>query len=109
MGLRNHFIQKELEWNLTLDLTNSPIGPLERLSRYTGTWDLDISKAYTKSRLNLLVDDRLIVELKTVEQLMPVHSAQVISYLKASGLQLGLLINFNVAVLKQGIKRVVLT
>ena len=62
-----------------------------------------------KGRLDLLIDRQLIVELKTVDQLMPIHKAQVISYLKATGLPLGLLINFNVEVLKQGIKRVVLT
>src|SRR5437868_6133088 len=61
-------------------------------------------------RLDVLVADSLIVELKTVEVLAPVHMAQVLSYLRATGHHLGLLINFNVAALKQGgIKRVVLT
>jgi len=62
-----------------------------------------------KARLDLLIDNRLIVELKTVDQLLAIHKAQVISYLRATGMPLGLLINFNVVVLKQGIKRVVLT
>lgn len=63
-----------------------------------------------ESRLDLLVADKLIVELKAVDALAPIHSAQVISYLKATGLVLGLLLNFNVPVLKQGgIKRVVLS
>ena len=62
-----------------------------------------------KARLDLLFDRQLVVELKAVDQLMAIHKAQVISYLKATGLPLGLLINFNVEVLKQGIKRVVLT
>lgn len=57
--------------------------------------------------VDLLVGGRLIVELKSVESLSEVHVAQVISYLVATGLRLGLLINFNVAHLKQGIKRVV--
>lgn len=60
-----------------------------------------------ESRLDLLVDNRLVVELKAVEVLHPVFTAQVISYLKAMGLPLGLLINFNVPVLKQGIRRIV--
>lgn len=60
-------------------------------------------------RVDLLVADRLIVELKAVDRLVPLHKAQVISYLKASGKQLGLLINFNVPVLRQGIQRIVLT
>ena len=58
--------------------------------------------------LDFLVDDRLIVELKAVEALAPVHTAQVISYLKGTGLHLGLLINFHVPRLKEGgIRRVV--
>ncbi len=59
--------------------------------------------------IDLLVERRLVVELKTVDTLLPVHSAQVISYLKAIGSQLGLLLNFKVAVMKDGTKRVVLT
>ncbi len=62
-----------------------------------------------KGRLDLLVDGRLIVELKAVEKLAPIHKAQTISYLKATGLQLALLINFNVPVLKEGIQRIVLS
>ncbi|GMR18865.1 MAG: GxxExxY protein [Gammaproteobacteria bacterium] len=60
-----------------------------------------------KSRLDIMVENQLVVELKTVENLLPVHKAQVISYLKATGNTLGLLINFNVPVLKQGIQRVI--
>ena len=59
-------------------------------------------------RLDLLVDDRIIVELKAVDGLAPVHQAQVISYLRATGHRLGLLINFNVPVLKDGVRRVIL-
>lgn len=59
-------------------------------------------------RIDLLVDDRLIVELKTVEQLLPIHHAQLLTYLKLSRQTLGLLINFNVPLIKHGIKRVVL-
>jgi len=62
-----------------------------------------------ESRLDLLVGGRLIVELKAVDALAPIHTAQVISYLKALRLPLGLLINFNVPVLKSSIKRVVLS
>ncbi len=60
-------------------------------------------------RLDLLVGDALVVELKTVEALTDVHLAQVLSYLKTTSYRLGLLINFNVAVLRKGVKRVVLT
>ena len=57
-------------------------------------------------RLDLVVEQKIIIELKAVEKLLPVHEAQVLTYLKLSGLTLGLLINFNVPVLKDGIKRV---
>jgi GxxExxY protein len=56
-------------------------------------------------RLDLVVGSSVLIELKSVEHLAPIHEAQVISYLKLSGLRLGLLINFNVRVLKDGIKR----
>jgi GxxExxY protein len=62
-----------------------------------------------ESRLDLLVGGSLIVELKTVEQLAPIHKAQAISYLKATGHSLALIINFNSPVLKEGIKRIIRT
>ena len=55
--------------------------------------------------MDVLVEDELIIELKTVEDLMPVHEAQLLTYLKLSGMKTGLLLNFNVPVLKNGIKR----
>ena len=61
------------------------------------------------SRLDFLVAGELIVELKAVEALHPIHTAQVISYLKTTNLVLGLIINFNVPKLRDGIKRIVLT
>ncbi|MCB9578381.1 MAG: GxxExxY protein [Polyangiaceae bacterium] len=60
-----------------------------------------------EARLDLLVEDELVVELKAVESIAPIHWAQVLSYLKATRHRLGLLINFNVDVLQRGIKRVV--
>ena len=56
-------------------------------------------------RLDLLVEDSVIVELKAVNKITPIHEAQLLSYLKLSGKRLGLLINFNVILLKDGIKR----
>jgi len=58
-------------------------------------------------RLDILVAGRIILELKTVEEFAPIHLAKLISYLKATGLRLGFLINFKTQVLKDGIKRVV--
>jgi len=57
-------------------------------------------------RLDLLVEDKVIVELKAVENLNPVFTAQVISYLKANNKRLAIIINFNVKLLKEGIKRI---
>ena len=65
--------------------------------------------AIGKHRLDFLIGGSLVVELKTVDELAEIHQAQVISYLKATRLSLGLLINFNVPVLKDGVQRVVCT
>lgn len=62
-----------------------------------------------KGKLDLLVGERLIIELKAVERLAPIHTAQMISYLRMTNRVLGLLINFNVPVLKEGIRRVVVS
>jgi GxxExxY protein len=58
-------------------------------------------------KMDLLVADTVVVEIKAVEGVLPVHASQVLTYLKLSGMRVGLLINFNVPVLKNGIKRVV--
>ena len=58
-------------------------------------------------RVDILVDDKVIIEVKAVEGLAPIHQAQVLSYLKMSGLRVGLLINFNVTTLTKGLKRIV--
>jgi GxxExxY protein len=58
-------------------------------------------------RLDVVVENKLIVELKSVEMLAPIHEAQLLTYFKLSGLTVGLLINFNVPVLRRGIKRIV--
>jgi len=59
-------------------------------------------------RMDLLVEEKVIVELKAQERLEPIHKAQLLSYLKLSGCKVGLLINFNVRVLKNGVRRLVL-
>jgi GxxExxY protein len=58
-------------------------------------------------RLDLLVEDKVIIEVKSIECLNPVHTAQLMTYLKLSGCKIGLLINFNVAFLKEGIRRII--
>jgi GxxExxY protein len=56
-------------------------------------------------RVDLVIEDQVIVEIKSVSSLIPIHEAQLLSYLKLSGCKVGLLINFNVKILKQGIRR----
>lgn len=58
-------------------------------------------------RLDLIIEDKLIIEVKTVETLTDIHLAQVLTYLKLSNCKLGLLINFNVLLLKDGFRRVI--
>jgi GxxExxY protein len=59
-------------------------------------------------RMDIVVEDQVIIELKTVERLLPIHEAQMLTYLKLSGIRTGLLLNFNVPVLKDGIRRMLL-
>jgi GxxExxY protein len=59
-------------------------------------------------RIDLLVDNRVILELKSVDCLEPIHEAQILTYLKLTNLKVGLLINFNVPVLRDGVKRLIL-
>ena len=66
--------------------------------------DLKIDNGY---RIDLLVEDKVVVELKTVEELHNAHFAQVLTYLKFGNYKLGLIFNFNEAILKNGIKRII--
>ena len=58
-------------------------------------------------RADLIVENKLIVELKSIENILPVHGKVLLTYLRLSGMKLGLLVNFNVALIKDGIKRIV--
>jgi GxxExxY protein len=64
--------------------------------------DLIVEDGY---KLDLVVENALIIELKNVEKLIPIHTAQILTYLKLSGIKIGLLINFNSPLIKDGIKR----
>jgi GxxExxY protein len=59
-------------------------------------------------RVDLLVDNKIIVELKSVDKVLPIHQAQLLTYMKLAGIKIGLLMNFNVRFMKNGIKRMVL-
>ncbi len=94
--------------------TGSQVALCHELSRIGIPWEQqkEVMVAYKDieipgQRLDLLVGTRIIVELKCVDEFTAIHQAQVISYLKATGLRLGLLINFKVQRLKEGIKPVV--
>jgi GxxExxY protein len=80
--------------------------PFERERRVPVTY----KGAFLESgfRIDLLVADEVVVEIKAVEALLPVHEAQVLTYLKLSRLRVGLLLNFNVRLMKDGIRRLVL-
>ncbi len=58
-------------------------------------------------RIDLLVNNEVVVELKTVESILPIHEAQTLTYMRLGGWQVGLILNFNVTILKNGIKRLV--
>jgi GxxExxY protein len=66
---------------------------------------MDIGRAYV---LDLLVEDSLIIEIKVVEKLLPIHSSQLVTYLRLQNLTVGLLINFNATSLVRGIRRIIL-
>jgi GxxExxY protein len=66
------------------------------------------SRVLCSQRLDLLIDGRVVLEIKSVDALHPIHVAQVLTYLRITGARVGLLVNFNVPALKQGIRRLIL-
>ena len=79
---------------------------LERQKQITVVYkDVKLECGY---RMDLLVESRIVVELKSIEALAPIHEAVILTYIRLSGCRLGLLINFNVTVLKEGIRRYII-
>jgi len=99
------FLESTYEEALCLELTHRRIS----FARQVPVPICYRSSPIGQSQLDLLVAGQLVVELKAIPQILPVHVAQVISYLKATRKPLGLLLNFNVPVLQAGIKRVILS
>jgi len=99
-GLLESVYQKSLQQELMLSSIACAI-EIPVAASYKGI-DLDI--AY---RMDMLVMDKVVVELKVVEHVLPIHKAQLLSYLKLGNKRLGLLINFNTPLLKNGVRRVV--
>lgn len=83
----------------------------ERKLKYQRQKSIDLTyKGHPIGNLvaDLIIENRVIVELKSVEKLLPVHTAQIMTYLKLMNLSIGLLINFNVPILRNGVKRIIL-
>lgn len=75
--------------------------------QYEMTFEYEGQVIPSKFRLDMVVENKIILELKAVEKILPVHQAQIYSYLKATNMPLGFLVNFNVPLIKEGIKRFV--
>jgi GxxExxY protein len=97
------FLESIYEAALVIELTRRGIQFERQLPIVVRYEDVVIGE----HRLDLLVDGELVVELKAVEAIAPIHLSQLLSYLRAGAFQLGLLINFNVPYLRNGIRRVV--
>lgn len=98
-------LESAYEKCLSHELTLRGISHQCQLSVSISYKDCLIENAY---RIDLLVEGALVVELKAVDELLPVHTAQVLTYLKFQQARLGLLINFRARTLKEGLKRIVL-
>ncbi len=99
------YLESVYEEAMAIELNNLRIGFERQLVFSVPYKDQKVGEG----RIDFLVEGRLIVELKAVDKLVPIHTAQVISYLKATGCTLGLLINFNERLLRSGIQRVILS
>ena len=89
---------------LCLELSHAGIAHVRQVELPLSYKGMTVPAGY---RLDIVVEDRLILEIKAVERVLAVHEAQLLTYLRLSGLTTGLLLNFNNAVLKDGIKRIV--
>lgn len=99
-------LESAYEACLQYELEKRGLGVLRQLELPIRYGNITIEAGY---RIDLLVEDSVVLELKAVERLQPIHEAQLLTYMKLSGKQLGFLINFNVSLIKQGIKRKILT
>ena len=98
-------LESAYEECLALELADAGLGVARQVElplRYKGR---NLDAGY---RRDLVVDERLIIELKCVERLLPIHDAQLLTYLRLSGMKTGLLLNFNTPVLFRGVRRLVL-
>ena len=97
-------LESVYERALMLELASRGIKAQNQVPVHTFYKGVDMNLDF---RLDILVEDTIVIELKSVEQLLPVHEKQLLTYLKLAGKSLGLLVNFNESYLKRGIKRIV--
>ncbi len=97
-------LESVYESALAYDLKESGLKVLQQVAMPFEYKEIKLDVGY---RLDLLIENKVIVEIKSVEVLAPVHYAQLLTYLRLSNLKLGLLINFNTKLLKEGIHRIV--
>jgi GxxExxY protein len=98
------FLEKIYEECLCMELSDRKL-PFERQQAVKMTYNG--RRVPADFRLDLVIDRKILIELKSVDQLHPIHEAQIHSYLKMSGLPLGFLVNFNVPLIKDGMRRFV--
>ena len=99
-GLLESAYQQCLAW----ELRQAGLAVAEQVAIPLHYKTLAIPNAY---RLDMLVENALVLELKSIERIEPIHMAQMLTYLKVNGFRLGLLLNFNLDIMRKGIKRVV--
>jgi GxxExxY protein len=95
-------LESAYEKCLAFELTNSGLHVVAQKEIPITYKGLSLESGF---RADLIVENKVLIELKSVDQLLPIHTAQVLTYLKLTGFRTGLLINFNVPLLKNGIKR----
>jgi len=98
-------LESAYEAALAYELTEQDIGFQQQVILPVQYKGVEIDCAY---RIDLLIEKALIIELKAVEKILPIHQAQLMTYMKLANIKTGLLINFNTKLLKNGLKRVVL-
>lgn len=104
--LGNALLESAYQGCLEYELSKSGMSVASQVTQPLIYEGVRIEMAY---RLDLIVNNEIVIELKTVTQLLPVHDAQMLTYLKLSGIERGLLMNFHAHPLAKGIKRFVLT
>ena len=103
-GLGPGLLESSYQTCLTYELRKNGLAVECEVSQPLTYEDIQIDAGY---RLDMLIEHKVIVENKVVEQILPIHEAQLLTYLKLSGCHLGYLINWNVPLVKNGIKRMV--